>query len=141
MNTDLEAQRVLDKLKRNGWEALSGPEKTLITVWLFDARVSNGGFEHYYSSEAGDLAFHAPAALHDIGAFQLAEIAGAANGAFGPAGPPAETQARTAMLGSMDDSTAAAWEALEARFFECPEDVDELLDGYLQRAETHPAAQ
>jgi len=134
MITDLEAQRGLDKLKRSGFESLSGPEKTLVTVWLFDAGVSNGGFKHYYESAAGDTAFHAPAALHDIGATQLAEIAAAANAVFGPAGPAKEKQTRTAVTESMGESAEAEWEALEVTFFECPEDVDDLLEAYLEPA-------
>src|SRR5688572_20168417 len=133
MITDLEAQRGLDKLKRNGFEGLSGSEKTLVTVWLYDAGVSNGGFRHYYESAAGDLAFHVPAALRDIGASQLAEIAAKANAAFGPAGPPREQQARTAIVDSAGQSTEAEWEALEAKYFECPEDVDDLLEAYHAR--------
>jgi hypothetical protein len=134
MNSDLEAQRALDKLNQSGFEALTEPEKTVVTVWLFESKVANGGFQHYYTSAAGDQAYYAPAALRNIGATQLEEIASNANAVFGPEGPPLERAARKLAIGRAGDAAGAEWEALEARFFECEEDIDELLETYLDRS-------
>lgn len=137
MITDLAAQEAMDKLDQSGFDALADSEKTLVTVWLFEAKVANGGFKYYYESAAGDLAFHAPDALESIGATQLAGIALEANRVFGANGPPKDREARAAMLKNQGDSMDETWQALEDRFFECEEETDPLLEAYLER--TKPA--
>jgi hypothetical protein len=131
MNADLSAQRALDRLARVGFDGLTDTERTLVTVWLFDARVTNGGFVSYFSSSAGDLAFYAPRALTDIGAVQMAEIAARANAAFGPAGPPRERQARGERVRSFSAAVKHEFDALETLFYGCADDLDGRLDDYL----------
>lgn len=122
----------MDEMNRRGFDALSEPERTLVTVWLFESRVANGGFAKYYRSAAGDLAGFAPAALAEIGATQLAALAAQANGVFGPAGPPRDREARRVQVEQLDPAALEHWAALEAQFFDCPEDIDELLERHLE---------
>jgi len=131
MNTDLEAQKAIDKLNRNDFDLLSDKEKTTVTVWLFEGQVENNGFEHFFAGAAGDVAFHAPAALQRIGAVQMADIAAKANRVFGADGPPRERNARKALVKSFTETTKNELKMLETVFFDCPEDIDELLERYL----------
>jgi hypothetical protein len=84
MNADLACQHAFDRLAKAGFDALTEKEKTLATVWKLQAAVENGGFLRYFSSAAGDLAFHGPAAFEHIGARDMAELATKANAVFGP---------------------------------------------------------
>lgn len=131
MNTDLAAQRALDRLAKVGFDGLTDTEMTLATVWLFDARVANGGLAAYFSGPAGDLAFHAPRALTAIGAVQMAGIAARANALFGTDGPPREREARSERVRAFSAATRCEIDALEAMFYACPDDLDELLEAYL----------
>jgi len=133
MNTDVEAQKAFDRLAKVGFEQLTESEKILATVWTFAAEVANHGFAKYFSRGAGDTAFYAPAALTKIGASGLAAIAAQANGVFGSGGPPAERQVRLGRVRALDAGARKSLEALETQFFESPEDVDELLEAYLNR--------
>jgi len=136
MNSDLAAQRALDRLAKIGFDALSETDQTLAAVWLFDAGVSNNGFARYFASQRGDLAFHAPAALRKIGAKQLAEIAAEANAVFGPGGPPRELKTRRALVRGFAKSLHSTLEALEKRYYASSENIDELLEAFLTREQT-----
>ena len=131
MNVDLAAQRAFDRLGQVGFDELTDAERTVATVWLFDAKVSNGGLAAYFSSTAGDLAFHAPRALADIGAVQTAGIAARANAVFGPEGPPREGSARRERVRGFSADAKREIETLEAMFYDGLEDLDELLEIYL----------
>jgi hypothetical protein len=128
MNADIAAQGAFDRLEREGFDALTEKEKTIATVWLFAGKVANNGFKRFFLSSAGDLAFYAPTALRNIGADNMAEIAARANGAFGAEGPPRDRQTRRALVQGFSDKTLEELEALEPLFYECNDDVDELLE-------------
>ena len=140
MNTDLAAQKALDRLEKDGFDALTEMDKTLATVWLFVAGVQNGGFADYFASHRGNLAFYAPPALRAIGANQLAEIAADANAVFGRAGPPRDYGTRRALALAFDEATRRALDAADTRFYACSEDCDELLELLLAR-DNQPSAQ
>jgi len=133
MNTDLAAQRALDRLEEDGFDALTEIDKTLATTWLIEAEVRNNGFSHFFASSRGNVAFYAPTALGMIGATHLAEIAAAANSVFGLHGPPRNEEARRALVRAFDEPTLRALETLEEQYYGCSEDVDELLEIFLTR--------
>lgn len=138
MNTDLMAQKCLDRIAKEGPESLTERERTLAAVWLFAAGVGNGGFAGYFSSHRADLAAEAPAALRAIGARQLARLAAEANAVFGAHGPPADHAARRDRLHALPEDTRARLGELDRRYFDCEEDVDALLERFLQ-ADAEPA--
>ena len=131
MNTDLAAQKAIDRLARAGFEGLTEVEKILVTVWNFEAGVANRGFAGFFSSASGDTAFYAPIALKAIGAADMTGIAVAANAVFGPEGPPRERKNRRALVRSFGNEIRKTFTALETRFYESREDPDQLLDSYL----------
>jgi hypothetical protein len=132
-NTDIAAQEALDRLAKVGFELLAEREKIVATVWTFEAQVGNRGFAKYFSSSAGDMAFYAPTAFKTIGASQKAEIAAQANGIFGAAGPPKDRRIRRALVHAFGPEARRSLDALEAQFFQCPEDVDEQLEVYINK--------
>jgi len=131
MNADLACQRALDRLAEVGFDNLTEEEKTLATVWKLEAEVENGGFAHYFSSAAGDLAFHGPIALEEIGAGNMARLVGQANAMFGPGGPPRDRATRANMVRDFSDETRQTLDALYDEFMESSEDTDALIDAYL----------
>ena len=133
MNTDVATQRALDRLARVGFEKLSDSDRILAAVWTFEAGVANRGFARYFSSSAGDMAFHVPSALRAIGAVGTAEIAAKANGVFGAGGPPKDKKERSALVRIFDDEIRKMLQGLENLFYESQEDVDDLLEVYLNR--------
>jgi hypothetical protein len=133
MNTDLAAQRALDRLARVGFEKLAEQDKILATVWTFEAGVANRGFAGYFSSSGSDLAFYAPTAFKAIGAPGMAELAATANAALGAAGPPKDRTARREMVRALGDDTRKLFAALQTRYYDSPEDVDDLLEAYLNQ--------
>ena len=136
MNTDLAAQRALDRLDKSGFDALTETDKTLAAAWLIDATVENDGLAHYFSSRRGNLAFYAPTALRTIGANHLAEIAAEANAVFGPDGPPRDHDLRKVIVREFAEPRRRLFDSLDERFYACAEDVDELLEAFLNRPGT-----
>ncbi len=133
MNIDVAAQKAFDQLARTGFETLTDSDKILAAVWTFEAGVTNRGFVKYFSSSAGDMAFYVPTALGAIGAVGSAEIAAKANGVFRVAGPPKERKERRALVRAFSDETRKTLTALESRLYESPEDIDDLLELYLDK--------
>lgn len=131
MDTDLSAQRAMDRIASEGFEAASEVDRVLATVWLFAAGVANEGFAGYFASTRGDLAFFAPKALQMISAFQLAVVAEKANAPFGPDGPPKERTRRRDTMRDLPESTRRLFADLESEFFDCAEDVDDLMEAFL----------
>ncbi len=128
MNVDLAAQRAMDHFEKVGFDRLSEPDRILATVWHFAAGVSNSGFSGYYVSRRADLAFYAPSALQKIGAAELAAIATEANALFAPDGPSPDHKVRAEQLRQLGEPVRCQFTALDDRYFDTEEDVDELLE-------------
>ena len=133
MNTDIAAQRALDRLAKVGFEQLAKQEKILAAVWTFEAGVANRGFARYFSSPAGDMAFYVPIALQTIGAPGLAELAAKANAVFGADGPPNDRKTRRERVRALGDDARKLFEVLETQYYESKEDADDLLEAYLDK--------
>lgn len=133
MNADLACQHALDRLAKLGFDALTEKEKTLATVWKLQSAVENGGFRHYYSTAAGDLAFHAPTALTEIGARHMAELAAKANAVVGRMGPSRDRVTRCRMIQHLSDPARQTLTALDEQFLKSPDDTNALLEAYLAR--------
>jgi hypothetical protein len=132
VNTDIAAQQAFDRLAKVGFDALTEQEMTLASAWLFVGKVANGGFRSFFSGSAGDLAFYAPTALKNIGAFRMAEIAAKANELFGAGGPPRDRKVRRTFVRAFGQEVIRQIEALERLFYDCSDDVDELLEKYVR---------
>lgn len=134
MIADLAMQKALDRYHQAGIRGLTEEEKTLATIWYFESKVANGGFEHFFKSEEGDLASYAPAALRAVGAEDLAAIAERANAVFGPGGVPADKAARKEALKSLPAETRRVFDELEDRYAEYGTDLDGRVEAYVTRS-------
>jgi hypothetical protein len=114
-----------------GAKALSPAERVFLCVWNLEAEVNNGGFEQFYINSAGDNALATPIALREIGATQAAAIAEEANNVFPPPGPAADPDDRAEALDRMGEVATDALSALDASFYEYPDNLEELLRGFV----------
>lgn len=133
MNADLAAQKALDRMAKDGVDALSERDRTVAAVWLFAAGVGNGGFAGYFAGWRADLAGHTPAALRAIGARQMADLAVEANAVFGAEGPPRDHKARREAVRKLPEAARRAFAAMDKRYFGCEEDIDQLLEDFVGR--------
>ena len=69
-----------------------------------------------------------------IGAVGKAEIAVRANNVFGAGGPPRDRKKRRAIVRTFNDETRRMLQGLETLFYESQEDVDDLLEVYLDNS-------
>jgi len=125
-------QRVCARRGQVGFDALTEPEKVLVTLWALEAEVNNGGFDQFFFNSSGDCAYFAPRALQILGATEMSEIAARANAVFGPDGPPREWNARQEALFALSDSAQTLLEALDVAFFAYPEDLAQLVARYVR---------
>lgn len=131
MNTDVAAQKALDRLAEAGFEKLTESDKILASIWTFEAGVANRGFASYFSSSAGNMAFFVPTALKTIGAAGMAQIAASANEVLGADGPPRDQKKRRQLVRAFSNATRKTLTTLESQFYDSPEDVDDLLELFL----------
>lgn len=137
MIADLAMQRALDRYREVGTSGLTESEKTLVTIWYFESKVANGGFEHFYKSQPGELALFAPTAFRNIGADALAIIAERANAVFGSP-VPGDRAARVRALAALPEAVRQQFEGLERDYGEFGTDIDERVEVYLTQKQ-HPA--
>jgi hypothetical protein len=114
-----------------GFWALSEVDRVLISIWMLEADVNNGGFHQYYFNSAGDTAYYAPTAMRAIGARAIADIVERANARFGPDGPPKGRNVRQEALFALPDSLGL-WADLDLQFFAYPDDLAMLLEQFLE---------
>jgi hypothetical protein len=123
---------VMDRFEREGAEGLSEPQLYYLTLSWLDAEVRNGGFSQYFFNSSGDLAEHAVDAAKAVGATRAARLIQKAVALFGRDGPDSDRDER------MDQLSAVSLEALEkldTQYYDCPDDLRELLPLYVAR---HP---
>jgi hypothetical protein len=123
---------VRERFERVGASGLSEPQLYYLTLSGLDAEVRNGGFTQYFFNSAGDLAGRAVDAAGAIGATEAARIIRKAVALFGPGGPAPDRDARMNQLSAIEHE---ALEELDTQYYDCPDDLRELLPMYVAR---HP---
>jgi hypothetical protein len=122
---------LVPRAESDGFDRLSDAEKDFVAIWTLEADINNGGFDQYFFNSGGDYAFHAPKALKAIGASAAAAIVESANATFGAAGPPRNENERRKALERLTDREATLG-SLDQRFFEYPDDIQGLLEAYVE---------
>lgn len=135
MIADLATQHALDRYHAAGIPGLTEEERTLATIWCFESKVANGGFESLFRATEGELAPRAPEAFRNVGADALASIAERANAVFGPAGVPYARGARRRFLDRLSREARGVFEHLEREYGEFGVDLDERIEAYAARAQ------
>lgn len=120
------------QLEKHGFECIREPERVMATIWAVEAEVNNGGFDQLFYNSAGDISFYASIALKSIGADSMARIAEEALSIFGSSGAPRDCRERQEILISFGEKYEDKLEALDLEFTEYPDDVQELMEAYVE---------
>ena len=112
---------------------LTPAERVFRCVWDLEAEVGSGGFDQYYSGEAGGDASAAVHALKAIGAHRTAKIVQEANRVLGEGELPGDAKQRVQVLDELDDPGLATLDRLDRDFYAHPDDLLDLLYEYVRR--------
>ncbi|MFO1066098.1 MAG: DUF4375 domain-containing protein [Pirellulales bacterium] len=123
LNADEIRDRLEDRWKRFGYDALLPEERDFILVWWLEAEASNGTLHQYFSNSTGDSAIDALAALDRMGAQNAANILRGAMQLFGEGPYPTDQTQRNKTLTSL---SIDAFTTLTDRLFAESEDVQTL---------------
>ena len=147
MHENMDKNTLLIQLSERGrfwrvdFDDLSRAEQVFRVIWELEAEVNNGGFHQYFSNSSGDTAFAVVDALKAVGAHHAARIAADANGVFPRSAPPRDRTQRQHLLDSLGPEQRTLLESLDEEFYRYPDNLTELLYGYVKRNSTDiPAA-
>lgn len=118
---------ITDKYLESGFGCLNKKEFILFSVWMLETEVNNGGFNQFYYNSAGDIANEVVHSLNEIGAPKTAQIVLEANRLFGDFGPPSKREERQVRLEEIELSFEEEFEAVDARFYDYPHNLEELM--------------
>ncbi|MCK6459466.1 MAG: DMP19 family protein [Planctomycetes bacterium] len=115
------------------FERLTLAERVFRAIWELEGEVNNGGFEQYFFNTSGDTAFAVVDALREVGAHQAARIAEQANALFPGSACPKDRAERQKQLGALGPGQKSLLEDLDGQFYAYPDNLTELLFGYVRR--------
>lgn len=96
-------------------------------VCCLNVEVLNGGFDQFFFNSAGDAAALALSALEEMGAHASARLLRGAMQPFPGGHPPADRDRRLALLEDLQPKAKPVWDALDEKFYEMEEDLEERL--------------
>jgi uncharacterized membrane protein YhaH (DUF805 family) len=113
-------------------EQLSQAEKNFVWIELLEAEVNNGGFSQYFVNSSGDNALETELALQEIGSTEFYGLLKSAIDCFPNRDVPKDRALREDLVDQLPESVTEEWENLDSRFYECKEDLADLLVQYVQ---------
>lgn len=134
------ANALESKIANTAGDALSPPERVFRCVWELEAEVNNGGFTQYFFNSSGRHAPDAPAALRAIGAAATAVLVDAALELMGRGVSWGDDVRRQAAVERLEHGAGARLEALDAKFYACPDDLTVKLHAYVAKHRLELAA-
>ena len=112
---------------------MDAAEQVFVCVYELEREVNNGGFDQFFRNLAGQYAGETAQALTAIGATSIAAIAReAVSLAFPDGRVPSDQDERADVLDAAGDSLGTRLGELDGRFCEYPDDLTDLLFGYVQ---------
>ena len=126
LNADDIRDRLEDRWRRIGYDALLPVERDFILTWWLEAEASNGSLHQYFANSTGDSAADALAALERIGASRAATVLRDAMKLFGDGPYPTDRAKRNELLDALpehDNDGNDLFDRLADRLFEESEDV------------------
>ena len=143
MHENMDKNTLLIQLSERGrfwrvdFDDLSRAEQVFRVIWELEADVNNGGFHQYFSNSSGDTAFAVVDALKAVGAHHAARIAASSRSCCA-----AKAEDRSpGRSDSLGPEQRALLESLDEEFYRYPDNLTELLYGYVKRNSTDiPAA-
>ena len=125
------AQHPASRFWKLDFDELTVPERVFRCIWELEGDVNNGGFVQYYENSSGDTAHSVEFALVTVGAEDTAAIVREANSLFEGGVPPKVQEDRQNVVESWSDQQTEGLDLLDDRFYQYPDDLTELLYGYV----------
>lgn len=122
---------VFPRWDRDGYEALTPPERVAYCIDALEREVNNGGFQQFFANSSGDTAADTLSALEALGAAATADLLRRAIGVFPDARPPVDREQRIDLLEQLPADAAATWSRLDDEFYRYPDDLPALLRQYV----------
>jgi len=124
--------RILDQIESHGFESLTLSERASFGLtWLY-RETNNGGLHQFFFNDAGKLASDALRGLEMVGAPKTAGILRRAMSVFPDSVVPADqTERRVFLCDVLTPEQEELLSRLTTEFFQCHEQVADLLDAYV----------
>ena len=125
------------KEETEDFSSLTDEEKVFVFVDLFEGAMGEGGFQFFFSSEAGDFAEEVITSYKEIKAFKTAELISKALGLFPVKTYSSDVEKRIEFIEKADENIISGWEDLDELFFEdeTEEDIVTLIVDYIKANE------
>ena len=122
------------KKESDDFTLLNDCERTFVYIDVFEAAMNEGGFNHFFSSEAGNFALEIKSAYTGINAPKTALLVEKALGLFPNDSYNDDLDKRNKQLAKMDEMVFSGWEDLDELFFdeEQEEDIVGLIVEYIK---------
>ncbi|MBN1181927.1 MAG: DMP19 family protein [Bacteroidales bacterium] len=126
-------EQFFNKLEHEGFDELNDVEKTFICIWSFQGEVDNGGFDQWLFNSSGDWALETITSLQRVGAAETLKMVKKVVSYFPGGTPPKDINKRRELIESMPQDISDAWSELDDQFYNCGEDLENLLADYIQK--------
>lgn len=122
------------KQQSDDFTLLTDGERTFVYIDVFEAAMNEGGFNYFFSNEAGNFALEIKEAYKVIKAPKTALLIEKALGLFPKGDYKDDIDERSKQLAKMDDKAFSGWEDLDEIFFneEQEEDIVALIVEYIK---------
>ena len=122
------------KNESDDFNMLNDYERTFVYIDVFEAAMNEGGFNHFFSNEAGNFALEIKLAYKAINAPKTALLIEKALGLFPKESYTDDLEIRNKQLAKMDEMVFSGWEDLDELFFdeEQEEDIVALIIEYIR---------
>lgn len=123
------------KEQSDDFTLLNDYERTFVYIDVFEAAMNEGGFNNFFSTEAGNFALEIKNAYKAINAPKTALLIEKALGLFPNKEYKYKLDERNKQLAKMDDKAFSGWEDLDELFFdeEQEEDIVSMIVEYIRK--------
>ena len=112
------------KKESDDFTLLNDQERTFVYIDVFEAAMNEGGFNNFFSTEAGNFALEIKAAYKAINAPKTALLIEKALGLFPKESYNDDLEIRNKQLAKMDEMVFSGWEDLDELFFDEEQEED-----------------
>lgn len=126
------------KNESDDFTLLNDCERTFVYVDVFEAAMNEGGFNYFFSNDAGNFALEIKEAYKTIKAPKTALLIEKALSLFPKGDYKDDIDERSKQLAKMDDKAFSVWEDLDELFFddEQEEDIVTLIVEFIKENKT-----
>lgn len=124
---------VFPRYDQEGFASLTPDEQVAYCVDALEREVNNGGFDQFFLNSSGDTVPETLAALEAIGAAQVAAMLREAVSLFPGGEPPRDREERYQRALGAPEATREAWNGLDSRFYDYPDDLTALMRAFVTR--------